>query len=261
MELIEASKAQTEDDQEESEERFPKYEVDEFGISWITNQGESEKRFVIEEFCPEVDDAYEKFVGVLEYARVRVNDAMAGGIDDPGRMNVFSKGVGAFDFYRDTIGVDMEGIARRWKQVPHIFVPRHVLDRYVRSESGSIFELLNDAVRAYVFGAPIAAMAMCRAVCEEVLKQYFGLEIPKDRRGYDPPLSKIIILAEEKYEWVGPLEVGPKVENVNGILHAYDRSTKISAANEKNILDFLTTVKTLMEKAPSLGEIAAPRRR
>ncbi len=249
LELIKASKAQTEDDQEESEERFPKYEVDEDGVTWITKQGESEKRFLIEEFYPE-DDAYEKFVGVLEYARDRVESAKMGGIDDPGLMNLLSRGVGAWDFYRDPIGVDMEGIARRWKQVPHFFIPRHVLDRYGRSERGSLSHLLNDAIRAYVFGVPTAAIVMCRTVYEEFVKKHLGLEIQKNKKGYYPPLHKIIILAEKKFEWIGPLELGPKVEYVNGILHAYDRSTKITAADEKNILDYLTTVNTLMEKAP-----------
>jgi len=37
---------------------------------------------------------------------------------------------------------------------------------------------------------------------------------------------------------------------VNGILHAYDRFTKITVAEEKNVLDFLKTVKTLMDQAP-----------
>ena len=92
---------------------------------------------------------------------------------------------------------------------------------------------------------------MCRAVCEDVLKQHFGLLIQKDRRGYGPKLRKIIILAEEKYEWVRLLELVPKVEYANGILHAYDRSTKITTTDEKNILDFLTTVKTLIERAMS----------
>ena len=95
-----------------------------------------------------------------------------------------------------------------------------MLDRYGHSERGSQFDLLNDAVRAYVFGAFTAAIAMCRAVCEEVLKKHYGLEIQKDRRGYGPSLSTIIILAEAQIEWIGPLEPEPKVEYVNGILHA-----------------------------------------
>lgn len=250
LKLIKAREAQTEDDREESEEQFPKFETDEDSVVWITNPGESEKRYIIEEFDPKYD-ANEELESIIDYARDRVDSArMGGGDDNPSFIIQLNKGVGAWDFYTDIIGVDLEGIARRWKQVPDFFIPRHVLDRYGRSERGSMFDLLNDAVRAYVFGAPTAAIAMCRAVCEEVLKKHYGLETQKDRPGYGPSLGKIIILAEKNCEWVGPLELGPKVEYVNGILHAYDRSTKITAADEKNILDFLTTVKTLIEKAP-----------
>ncbi len=174
LESMNARKAQTEDDQEESEERF-----------------------VIEEFDPEVDDAYEEFVRVIEYARLSVEIVESGGHDDPILINGLSRGLGAWDFYRDPIGVDMEGIARRWKKVPHFFIPRHVLDRYGRSERGSLSHLLNDAIRAYVFGVPTAAIVMCRTVYEEFLKKHLGLEIPKNKKGFAPKLSKIIVLAEK----------------------------------------------------------------
>ena len=82
-------------------------------------------------------------------------------------------------------------------QVPKFFISRRVVAAYGQSDRGSLLDLLNDAVRAYVFGANTPAMIMCRALCEDVLKQYYGLEISKDRRGYGPPLSKIIILAEK----------------------------------------------------------------
>lgn len=250
LESMKARIAQPEDDQEKSEERFPKYETDKDGIKWVTEPGESEKRFVIEGFDPEIDDAYENFVRVIEYARDRVENAMTGGIDDPGLMNLLSRGVGAWDFYRDPIGVDFEGIARRWKQVPHFFIPQHVLDRYGRSERGSLSRLLNDAIRAYVFGVPTAAIVMCRTVYEEFLKKHLGLEIPKNKKGYYPPLAKIIVLAEKKFEWIGPLELGQKTEYVNGILHAYDRATEITVAEEKIVLDYLKAVKTLLGQAP-----------
>ncbi len=249
LELIKARETQTEDDQEESEERFPKYETDEDGVVWRTNPGESEKRYIIEEFDPEYD-ANEELESIIDYARDRVRSAMMGGGDDnPSFIIQLNKGVGAWDFYTNTIGVDLEGIARRWKQAPHFFIPQHVLDRYGRSERGSLIHLLDDAVNAYVFGVPTAAIAMCRAVLEEFMKKHLGLELQKNKKGYYPPLHKIISLAEKKFEWIGPLELGPKAEYANGILHAYDRSTKITAADEKNILDFLKTVNTLMEKA------------
>ena len=209
MELAKARKAHSEDDQDQSEERFPIYEVGEGGITWVTKPGESKKRFVIEEFDPEEDDAYEDLVGVLQYARDRVESAKMGGVDDAYPVSFFRKGVGAWDFYRDTTGVDMEGIASPWKKVPNFFVPLHVIESYGHPECRSLIRLLNDAVGAYVFGAHTAAIAMCRAVCEDVLKQCFGLEIQLDTRGYGPQLSKIIILAEEEFDWVRQLNVRP----------------------------------------------------
>ena len=49
-----------------------------------------------------------------------------------------------------------------------------VANRYGASEKGSLLHLLDDAVRAYVSGAPAAAIALCRAALEMVLKRHYG---------------------------------------------------------------------------------------
>ncbi|MCH7932261.1 MAG: hypothetical protein IH906_08665 [Proteobacteria bacterium] len=211
-------------------------EEDQEGVLWTTIPGESEKRFVIEDFYPEVDDAYVEFARVISYARDRFESAMMGGYDEPRLMNIFSKGVGPFDYYSGTIGVDLEGITRRWKQVPHIFVPRHVSAAYGRSERGSLFHLLNDAVRAYVFGVPLAAIVMCRAVCEMVHKKHYG---------------------RAKDEWsslVEELDLGQKKNLADTVIHNYAHRHKITEDDEKVILDYLESAKTVIERAPAAGE-------
>ena len=53
-----------------------------------------------------------------------------------------------------------------------------VANRYGASEKGSLLHLLDDAVRAYVSGAPAAAIALCRAALEMVLKRHYGWARP-----------------------------------------------------------------------------------
>ena len=85
-------------------------------------------------------------------------------------------GLEAYDYLKNTIGFDAEEVFCRWRQIPTIFMPAHVSNRYGLTEHGSIYELLDDAIRAYVFGAPAAAIAMCRAILEMILKNHYNLE-------------------------------------------------------------------------------------
>jgi hypothetical protein len=70
-------------------------------------------------------------------------------------------------------------------------MPAHVSNEHGLTEKGSLNDLLDDAVRAYVFGAPAAAIAMCRAALEMVLKRHYGQGQWDDVRGLD----NLIVLA------------------------------------------------------------------
>ncbi|MGI3187377.1 hypothetical protein [Nioella aestuarii] len=73
--------------------------------------------------------------------------------------------------------ISVEKAFGRWNKVPAVFVLAHVSDRHGVTEKGSLFELLNDAIRAYFARSPAAAIAMCRAALEMVLREnYLGLQ-------------------------------------------------------------------------------------
>ena len=91
------------------------------------------------------------------------------------------KALKAWDFFDQTIGVDLEGVYRRWKQIPHILIPSHVSLAAGPRKPGGLIELLGEASRAYVFGAHGAAIAMCRAITETILVDHF--RIPREREG------------------------------------------------------------------------------
>lgn len=156
-------------------------------------------------------------------------------------------GLGAWEYLEKTIGVDVYGISRRWEMAPMVFVPKHVSDKHGLTEKGSLFDLLSDAVRAFVFGAPTASIAMCRAIWELVLKKHYGLDIETD----SPSLAKDIVpLAEVRYSWVKDLKLKGKIRRANQILHDFGGAQKITENDEKIIVEFLTAAKTLIERAP-----------
>ena len=69
------------------------------------------------------------------------------------------KAVQAWDFFRETIGLDLDGVSQRWRRIEPIFMPSHVANAYGLSEPASLNHLLDQAVHAYVFGVPAAALA------------------------------------------------------------------------------------------------------
>lgn len=125
-------------------------------------------------------------------------------------------------------------------------MPAHVSNRYGASDKGFLPHLLDDAVRAYVFGVPAAAFAMCRAAFEMVLKRHYGegeWEAPREK------LAKIVALAEER-GFIKREEVRPLIDRADGILHRYAQEAALSGDDERTILIFLATLKSLIERAP-----------
>jgi hypothetical protein len=152
---------------------------------------------------------------------------------------------GAYDYLTQTIGLNIPEIFRRWRRAPVIFMPAHVSNRYGASDRGSLLHLLDDAVRAYIFGAPAAAIAMCRAALEMVLKRHYG-------RGQweDAKLGNLITLASQRYDFIQEKRITPLVQRANRIVHDYTKVDRLSDEDDRTILIFLKTVKFLIQRAP-----------
>lgn len=162
-------------------------------------------------------------------------------------------GLEAVDYLYETIGLNPDDVFRRWRSMPTIFMPAHVSNMHGSEERGSLFELLDDATRAFVFGAPAASIAACRAALEMVLKQHYRLDHTfKDKKGRtrDKRLGELIILADKKYEFVQGRRLQGLSDGANAIMHSYSRTKPLTTDDERVILEFFKTLKFLIERAP-----------
>lgn len=163
-------------------------------------------------------------------------------------------GLDAYDYLQNTIGFDASDVFRRWRQIPIVFMPAHVSNKHGLTERGSIYELIEDAVRAYVFGAPAAAIAMCRAVLEMILKEHYDIDYQyRDKKTgeiRDKGLSRLIVLADERYNFIQGNRLRRLSDKANKIMHKYASTNKLTVTDEKIILDFFKTNKFLLERAP-----------
>ncbi len=182
-------------------------------------------------------------------------ESYAEGADEHGDTIHYASKIGleAYDYLTGTIGLDVEIVFRRWRSIPMIFMPGHVSDAH-GTERGSLYDLIDDAVRAYVFGAPAAATATCRAALEMVLKKHYALDHQyKDKEGRlrDKGLGELIVLADERYEFVQGKRLQWLSDGANQVMHNYSVRNRMSEADERTILDFLKTIKFLIERAPT----------
>lgn len=74
-----------------------------------------------------------------------------------------------------SIGLEPVGVFWRRKAVPFILVPPHVSSHYGQDRA-SLYRRLHQAGQAFIFGAPLAALGLQRAVLEEVLKRHWNLD-------------------------------------------------------------------------------------
>lgn len=93
-------------------------------------------------------------------------------MDDFGDFDWIEESLIAWDRLK-VCGLDIAGALWRRRAMPHVLVPSHVAKHYGRSRH-SLHRRLHQAGKAFVFGAPLAALAMQRATMEEVLSKHWG---------------------------------------------------------------------------------------
>jgi hypothetical protein len=161
-------------------------------------------------------------------------------------------GSDALKYLIDTVGLDLVAVLERWGKVPHVFMPTHVAQQQQMSRSGPLTELFDDAVRAYVCGAPAAAFAMCRALLETILKQSYlsgeFTEIDQLGRERNIPLSGLLARAGRRHRSIHIAKIKSLVDISNAILHG-DRPRALF--DETEILHFFEILKALIQGAPA----------
>jgi hypothetical protein len=197
------------------------------------------------EFDPKTHDGAYLIEELISYLRelIEKDDKLESQIATDMRVSL-----GAYDYLTETIGLDVSGIFRRWKSVPITFMPSHVSKKVGQTEKGSLDDLLNDAVRAFVCGAPAAAIAMCRAALEMVLKRHYGKDAWDDLK-----LADIIALASRRYGSIPDRQLLRLNRDANKILHNYSARNRMSEKDERTILEFIGAVKFLIQRAPNPG--------
>lgn len=198
-----------------------------------------------DEFFPDAHDGGEAVNAFLALAADRAADRRANGLEPEFIANTYLIGVGALEYFQNTIGIDIQHTFNRWNSLPAVFVPKHVSDKHGISANEGLFALHGQAVRAYIAGAPAAATAMCRALLELVLREHYlrGQVSSKEK------LAKVIEIAAAQYGFLNAKKMHKLRDDANEVLHDYAKAKKHSG-DDAVILGLLKDLKFYIEKAP-----------
>jgi hypothetical protein len=170
-------------------------------------------------FDPSRDSAAE----MIDWAEdVLLDHFDRGGFDDPDGER--ERALQAFNWMHETL--DLEVIERRLKVFPNIIVPSHVSDKYGLEAPHGLFACLSQVRAAYVIGADLAALTLCRSVTELLIRNHYANDIPganKSKGKGGTNLGWLIEQVQDRKECAFmktfnlPLKVA--VDRANDILH------------------------------------------
>lgn len=199
------------------------------------------------DFDENFDPRYHNAGEVMDIGLGHLADRADEELNDDHIRNLCRIAVEGSEYLHQVIGIDLVKVAARYRRIPVTFVPDHVSSALHLGTEG-LFALLDDAVRAYVAGAPNAAIAMCRAVLEKLLKVHYG----RDDFAHGK-LEDLIDFCAKQYAWVArskePLQQLRKL--ANRTLHSPSVGSTISLEDEGILLAAFGNLKFLIEKAPS----------
>lgn len=144
------------------------------------------------------------------------------------------KQMGALNYFEKVIGIDFHEINRRWGKAPSLFISEKISKR-----TDKLVELYHEAVKSYIFGLNVSATAMCRALLEHILINYYGM--PKD------DLYKVVALAENKFKRLKSLDLYRLRKDGNEIMHEYEAKSRIE---DDAVVGYLLTIRALVDLIP-----------
>ncbi|MGO9392323.1 DUF4145 domain-containing protein [Rhodoblastus sp.] len=148
---------------------------------------------------------------------------------------------------RDEVGFDLTGVFRRRRLVPFVLVPRHIAARHSSPETAAFYESLRQAHDAFIFGVPLAALALMRSIMETVLRDHYNV------RGDD--LSEQINSARKSLPAGANEAALHRLRKLaNTVLHnSADRNRVLQLEPpqlEKEMVSLLTVLRALIEGVP-----------
>jgi hypothetical protein len=198
------------------------------------------------------------FFDPQRHSAAELISALAGYCHDRGGdLPLWQRCAGAFDWLRDTVGLDLREIETRWHQIAPISVPRDVSESYEVDHPESLFGYLGQVRLAYMIGADLAALAMCRTVTENLFRRHYNndknTDLPtlvkstqeKPRCGF---MKHLYIV--DSVNIVDRVDIADGVKEANRILHSEGEDTRRKTVPRELVKGWARVLAELIRQAP-----------
>jgi hypothetical protein len=157
-----------------------------------------------------------------------------------------SRATQAYEWMTNTVGLDLRSIEQRWREFPVIHVPEGISNAHGINDPYSLFGYLDNVRLAYEIGADLAAIAMCRAGTEILIRIHYT----KDAKTDLIPLIKQIQRRRE-FSFLRHYNLVAKVDEANRILH-FDRDDIKNADRSRALIrEWVAALQEMITSAPS----------
>jgi uncharacterized protein with HEPN domain len=161
------------------------------------------------------------------------------------------KGLDGLAWLRIGVGLDFADLQARWKQIPVISVPKHLSelsDKSGDNEVRGLFAFLDQTRLTYLVGADLAAIALCRATTELLIRRQYAPRAAKSE-GLTS-LIRRVRKAHPKLEFLKDLF--KKVEEANNILHSSSYSVHDLRRDRYQVIvrEWVKLLEKMIDEAP-----------
>ena len=147
---------------------------------------------------------------------------------------VTDKHIGALNYFEKVIGINFHETNKRWGKAPNLF-----MSEKITKKTDKVVEMYNEAVKSYIYGLNVSATAMCRALLEHILINYY--RIPKN------DLVKVVSMAENRFKRLKALNLHKLRKAGNDVMHEYEAKSRIEDAA---VVNYLLTIQALVNAIP-----------
>jgi hypothetical protein len=186
------------------------------------------------DFDPERHSAADHFQIVANYIAGKAIDAP-----------VFSRANSAFAWLTNTMNLDVGAMERRWREFPVIPVPKKISDAHGIKDPQSLYGYLDNVRLAYIAGATLAAISMCRASTEILIRVHYN------KNDYNTKLTPLIKQTQNKREFsfMKNFNILAKIEEANNILHFNKEDIRNVDRQTALIREWVVVIKELIGRA------------
>jgi uncharacterized protein with HEPN domain len=164
----------------------------------------------------------------------------------------------ALEWLQETVGLNFQEIETRSKGFPVIAVPHHVSDKYSLDDPRGLYGYLTQVRLACIIGADLAAIALCRATTDLVIRRHYAPDA-HEREGLHSLITEV--QARPKFKFLKEQDLRGKVKEADGILHAQalgDNVREFPTRYRVLIRDWVKLLEKMIDEAPEGSSDSLP---